>query len=91
MRFYTIKSRVTGLYLNGSSGFKSRKPVYYENCQVSYWINLFTTRKESYKLEEMVLESYDLSEPRQDDSLLKRKRDKAEKEEIVKKLIGYDI
>ena len=90
MKFYTIKSRITGKYLSGLKGFLSSTPVYLTNGQVNFWVGHFTRHRESYKLDEMVLESYSLSDPRPEDTLLRRKRDKVEKEEIVQRLTGYE-
>lgn len=89
MKFYTLKSRVTGLYLSYDGTYRSKKQIFFNSQQVNYWIERFTNRLESYKVDEMVMESYGLTEPRLEDKRLEQRKNRIHQKAVVAKLKGY--
>lgn len=89
MKFYTMKSRVTGLYLSNDGTYRSKKPLYLNTDQVNFWIERFTNRIESYKLDETVLESFTLNDPRVEDRNLEQRKTRIAQKAMIAKLKGY--
>lgn len=89
MKFYTLKSRITGYYLTNKGTYKSKEPWYLNTSQVNFWIEHFTQRKEIHKLNEMMLESYSLSEPRIEEASLNQRKTRIEQQAMMEKLKGY--
>lgn len=89
-RFYTIKSRVTSLYLSYDGTYRSKKPIFFDTRQVNYWIERFTNHIESYKVDEMVLESYGLTEPTVENKRLQNRITKVQQKVVIAKLKGYE-
>lgn len=89
MKFYALKSRVTGLYLSYDGTYRLKKPLYLKIDQVNFWIERFTNRLESYKLDEMFMESYSLSDPQVEDNRLGQIKTRIHQKAVVAKLKGY--